>query len=427
MKKKQLGNVVIFGLVLLNLVLYLIFPPPNNGKPTFVNQLIGEMLSSSAMILMSCAVVLANKPRFLEPYFGGLDQMYKSHKTAALTGVILVVVHFFVIPLTQDPYSLGRLLGKTALIGLAVLVLLTLAPRVPVVGGYVRLAYHQWRWTHKFIGAFLIIGFIHMLRVENISKHAPIPNLYWNVIAYVGMAAYLFKELLSPILQRPYAYMVEAVRKLNGSTLEVTLKPKQSKPVHTAGQFAFVSFEGDRLLAEAHPFTVSSSPKEGIIRFSIKACGDWTRHLYDNLKAGIGANVDGCYGQLNYKSGGKQQIWIAGGIGVTPFLSWMRDFDGGLDRDIDFYYTVRGEADVLFWDEFAAADKRHERFRATLNVSGRDGSLTVNKIIANTKGNIAEAHIYMCGPLPMTEAFKKQFVQKGVPLGNIHYEEFNFR
>jgi predicted ferric reductase len=427
MKKQQLGNVVIFGLVLLNVALYLIFPPPDNGEPTFVNQLISEMLSSSAMILMACAMVLANKPRFLESFFGGLDQMYKSHKTAALSGIALVTIHFFSVPLTQDPYSLGRLLGKIALIGLAVLVLLTLAPRVPVVGGYVRLAYHQWRWTHKFIGLFFIIGFFHMLQVDNISESAPIPNLYWNVIVYVGMAAYLYKELLSPFLNRPHAYAVEAVRKLNGSTLEVTLKPKGSKPAQTAGQFAFVSFEGDPVLGEAHPFTVSSSPKEGSIRFSIKASGDWTRHLYDRLTAGTPAKVDGCYGRLDYKRGGRQQIWVAGGIGVTPFLSWMRDFDGQLDRDIDFYYTVRGEADVLFWDEFVAADKRHDRFQARLNVSGRDGSLTVAKIAETTRANLAEVHVYMCGPFPMTEALKKQFIQKGVPPANIHYEEFNFR
>lgn len=427
MRKQQLGSVVIAGLVLLNVVLYLVFPPADTGDPTFVNQLIGEILSSSGMILMSCAFVLANRPRVLEPFFGGLDQMYKSHKTAALTGITLIVAHFFVIPLTQDPYSLGRILGKVSLVGLAALVLLTLAPRVPVVGGYVRLAYHQWRWTHKFIGVFFIVGFIHMLQIKSVSQSAPIPNWYWNLIVYIGMAAYLYKELLAPFLHKPYAYAVEAVRKLNGSTLEVTLKPSGSKPGQTAGQFAFVSFEGDRVLGEAHPFTVSSSPKEGRIRFSIKACGDWTRHLYDNLKAGTAAKVDGCYGQLDYRNGGKTQIWVAGGIGVTPFLSWVRDFDGALDRTIDFYYTVRGEADVLFWDEFAAADKRYERFRATLNVSGRDGSLTVKKIVAGAQGNMAEAHIYMCGPLPMIEAFKKQFLKQGVPSTHIHYEEFNFR
>jgi predicted ferric reductase len=429
MRKKQLGNLTLFTLVLLNIILYLLFPPPNDGSPLFYNQLTAEVLSSSAMILMSCAIVLANRPRFLEPFFGGLDQMYKSHKTAALTAIIFLFLHFFIMPLSEDPLSLGRLLGKTALIGLSALIVLTLAPRIPVVGGYIRLAYHQWKLTHKFVGLFLIVGFIHMLQVKNLSKDAPIPNLYWNVIVYVGIAAYLYKELLAPFLRRPQAFVVEAVRRLNTSTLEVTLKPKGPKPSQTAGQFLFVSFPGDtrKRLAESHPFTVSSSPREDSLRLSIKASGDWTKHLYSNLQAGVEARVDGCYGQLDYKAGGKKQIWIAGGIGVTPFLSWVRDFDGEPDHEIDFFYTVRAEADALFADEFTAAAQKHQNFRATINASSKDGSLTADKIAAAIKGNIADRHIYLCGPLPMTEAFRKQFMAKGVPAGNIHFEEFNFR
>jgi predicted ferric reductase len=425
--KKQLGNVGLAGLVLVNVVLYLLFPPPDNGAPLYTNQLIAEIFSSSAMILMSCGIALANRPRFLEPFFGGLDRMYQSHKGAALTAIVFLFCHFFLIPLRDEPLSPGRVLGKTALMGLSALILLTLAPRIPVLSGYVRLAYHHWKITHKFVGLFFIIGFFHMLNVKNLSKDAPAPNLYWNVIVYIGMAAYVYKELLAPFFGRAYPYVVEAARQLNPSTLEVTLKPKGARPPQVAGQFTFVSFRGDPALAEQHPFTVSSSPKEPNLRLSIKASGDWTKHLYANLKAGTEARIDGCYGQLNYKTGGQRQIWIAGGIGVTPFLSWARDFDSQSDFEIDFFYTVRAEADAVFWDEFTAAAQKHKWFRATLNVSSKEGSLTVEKMAATLTGHLAERHIYMCGPLPMTEAFRKQFGQRGVPAGNIHFEEFNFR
>jgi predicted ferric reductase len=424
--QKRLGNLAIFSLVLVNVILYLLFPPPNDGRPRFVNQLIAEVLSSSAMVLMSCGIVLANKPRFLERYFGGLDQMYQAHKTAALTAIALLFLHFFTIPLSAED-SLGRQLGKTALIGLSALVALTLAPRVPIIGGYIRLAYHHWRFTHKFVGLFFMFGFIHMLQVDNVSKNAPVPNLYWNIIVYVGIAAYVYKEVLARFFSKPYDYTVEAARKLNGTTLEVTLKPKGKKPAQTAGQFLFVSFAGDRALAEPHPFTVSSSPKEPHLRLSIKASGDWTQHLYQNLQTGSEARVDGCYGQLDYTTGGKRQTWIAGGIGVTPFLSWVRDFEDERGYEIDFYYTVRAEADALFWDEFAAATRRHAWFRSTLNVSSRDGSLTVEKVMAATPGDAAQRHIYMCGPFPMMDAFRRQFRRKGVRADHIHFEEFNFR
>ena len=35
--------------------------------------------------------------------------------------------------------------------------------------------------------------------------------------------------------------------------------------------------------------------------------------------------------------------------------------------------------------------------------------------------------IYLCGPLPMVQAFTRKFQELGVPDKQIHFEEFNFR
>jgi ferredoxin-NADP reductase len=51
----------------------------------------------------------------------------------------------------------------------------------------------------------------------------------------------------------------------------------------------------------------------------------------------------------------------------------------------------------------------------------------MDKIAAQVNGNLAGTHVYLCGPVPMTEAFRKAFAQRGVPRANIHFEEFNFR
>ncbi len=426
MQTKHLGNVGITVLALVNMGVWLIFPAANNGRPDFMNQVYGEMLSSTAMVLMGCAFILALRPRVLEPYFGGLDKMYISHKNTAITGMIVIYVHTFTVPII-DKASIGAQLGAITWTGLLVLVLLALAPRIPFVGGYLRLAYHHWRWTHKFIGAFYILGVLHSLLVPNVIQTTLIPHLYLRFFNLIGSAAYLYKELIAPFVGPPHNHVVEAARKLNGTTIEVTLKPKGAKPRQTAGQFMFVSFAKDSGLTEPHPFTVSSAPQEGNFRLSIKASGDWTRQLVETLRPGTQARVDGCYGMFNYKTGGPQQIWIAGGIGITPFLSWVRDFNGEPQPEIDFFYTVRSEADALFWDEMQAAAQKYTRFRAHLTVSSKEGSLSTHKIVANITGKLAEKHVYLCGPLPMTEAFRKQFRREGVPAGNIYFEEFNFR
>jgi len=119
--------------------------------------------------------------------------------------------------------------------------------------------------------------------------------------------------------------------------------------------------------------------------------------------------------------------WIAGGIGLTPFLSFIRDMDGTLKHDVDFYYTVRHPEEALFLNEIDAADQKNPRLRTHIRFSATQGSLNVEEIVKNAGGDLRDYDIYLCGPLPMIQAFTKKFLELGVPGSNIHYEEFNFR
>jgi predicted ferric reductase len=130
---------------------------------------------------------------------------------------------------------------------------------------------------------------------------------------------------------------------------------------------------------------------------------------------------------FDYKTGAQKQIWIAGGIGLTPFLSFIRDMNGNLAHDVDFYYTVRHSEEALFVDEIQSAAAKNPRLKVHIRYSTTDGSLTVDDIVKNTNGKLSDHHIYLCGPFPMIQAFEKKFLALGVPKGNIHYEEFNFR
>jgi predicted ferric reductase len=383
------------------------------------------MLSSTALILMSCAIFLANRPRFAEPYFGGLDRMYQTHKTIALLAFFMILIHWIIMP--RGELRIGTPIGIAAALGFVVLVLLTIAPTMPLLGSFVRFSYSRWRWTHRFIGLFFILAIAHSYLVNTLIATTLVPLLYLRVISFAGAAAYLYKELLSGRFHKHLPYVVDAVHKLNGTTLEVTLSPQDRKLVFNAGQFLFVHFTGDRKLAEPHPFTVSSAPQENNLRLSIKASGDWTHYLNEHLKPGTPAKVDGGYGMFNYKTGRPRQIWIAGGIGITPFLSWIRNFAGQPGVDVDFFYTVRSEAEALFLDELNAAASAQESFRAHVLYSTQGGRLSAARVAELSQGGVIGKSIYLCGPLAMTAALSRQFRRLGVAAKDIHFEEFNFR
>lgn len=426
MAKKNTGNLVITALVALNLVLWLVFPPQNDGRPAYWTQYAGEMFSTSAVLLMVCGIVLSTRARFLEPYFGGLDKMYLAHKNAAVAAILLILAHFFIMSTTPDVLT-SITIGKLALTGLLLSVGLALAPRIPFLGRSIRLPYHVWRQVHRFTGLFFILGIFHFMGMEVLLIHkTPLVRAYVFPIAIFGAVVYVYKELLQARLKKYFSYRVEQVKRLHGSVVEVSLRAEQEKMPFLAGQFLFVGFPGDKHLKEMHPFTISSAPGMEQLKLTIKSSGDFTQELHRGLSAGAQARIDGGYGMFDYKTGGQRQVWIAGGIGLTPFLSWVRDFGESLDFEIDFFYTVRGAEEALFMDELQAAAARYAGFKFYPVFSNRDGRLDAAKIEADS-GFLAGKDVYLCGPVALTEAITQQLASAGVPPGKIHFEEFNFR
>jgi predicted ferric reductase len=425
--KRNLGNYAIIALVILNIIIWTVFPPVNDGRPNFVRQYVGEIIGSTIIILMACALFLSARPKWAEPYFGGLDRMYITHRRTATVAFLLIFVHVLTVPITTTNLSLGNYLAIIAFVGIVSIVLVTLAPRIPFLSKLSGGTYEGWKNLKRFIGIFFIIAFIHALTIPD-PLDALVAISWVQIFFIIGTVSYLYTELFGRLFKKYLPYTVKAAKHPNGSSTEVTLRAKKN-PIkkQRAGQFLFVRFPGDKTLNESHPFTISSAPSEDDLRLTVKASGDFTRYLFNHLQAGTDAVIEGAYGMFDYKLGSQKQIWVAGGIGLTPFLSFIRDMDGNLDHDVDFYYTVRHTEEALYLDEIKAAAIANPRLKTHVRFSATDGSLTVEEIIENAGGDLHGYDIYLCGPLPMIQAFTRKFQEHGVSGSNIHYEEFNFR
>jgi predicted ferric reductase len=425
--KRYIGNFVIILAVVLTVVVWFVFPPERDGRANFERQYAGEIIGSINIVLMSFSLFMSTRPKWAEPYFGGLDKMYITHRQTSTAAFLLIFVHVLTVPISTTGWKLGNYLAVIAFTGIVSTVLITLAPRIAFLNKLTGGTYEGWKKIKRYIGIFFIIAFFHSLTIGNPLN--ALTAITWVQLFFIfGAASYLYTELFGRFFKKYVPYTVEAVRHPNASTTEVTMRSKK-EPIkrQRAGQFLFVRFPGDKTLNESHPFTISSAPQEDILRLTIKASGDFTRELFARLQEGTDAIIEGAYGMFDYKAGAQKQIWIAGGIGLTPFLSFIRDMDGNLAHDVDFYYTVRHEDEALFMDEIQAAAKKNPRLKTTIRCSATQGSLTVEDIVKNTSGNLSEHDIYLCGPLPMIQAFEKKFISLGVPENNIHYEEFNFR
>jgi predicted ferric reductase len=199
---------------------------------------------------------------------------------------------------------------------------------------------------------------VHGAIVDPVLRRSTLLRVVFLVVGGIGIAAYLYRELFARYVVPIYDYTVGDVRRLNESTLEVALEPARARLEFRAGQFVFLAFGGFGGW-ERHPFSVSGAPAAHRLEVTIKAVGDYTHDLYGKLRPGVPAKIAGPFGTFDYRLGGHDQVWIAGGIGITPFLSCVRALDDDFDRTVELCYAVARAGDALYLDELTTAAARH--------------------------------------------------------------------
>lgn len=239
------------------------------------------------------------------------------------------------------------------------------------------------------------------------------------------MAAWLFTQLVAPHLLRQIHVLDDIER--HGSVTEITLRPEGRGMRWRPGQFAFVSAP-DAGLAEAHPFTIAAAPgADGRLRFGIKALGDWTARLSEQLPVGERLSIDGPYGRFFFRRRVNKQVWLAGGIGITPFLAWAEALTDTDLQEIALIWAVTKPADAFAADRLAAIAARHSGLTFHVVVGETEGRLTAERLASLVPFPVSEAELFFCGPGEMRETIVAGLRARGESPRRVHHEAFEFR
>lgn len=407
---RPFGIVLILAALLAPLIWYAEWIAGRDGTAMF-----SQYIGSVAIIAMAIAQLLSTRMQWLETVFGGLDRMYVIHKWLGITAILSLLIHDTVdAELTgQETFltDLGETLGEISLYGLLALVVITIVTFVP---------YNLWKWTHKLMGAFFVFGAIHyILLMKPLAPVIPV-GIYMLVFCVLGTVSYIYTLL--PV-RGGKSFIVEDVTNF-GSALSVTLRPEKRGISHRAGQFAFLKFD----LAgfeEVHPFTISQAPtQDGTLRFTIKRLGDYTGRIGKAIKVGTKAKVSPAYGHFK-RSGKNPEIWIAGGIGITPFLAWASELKKA-DHPIDLFYCVRSESEAIHLEELKSKAAL-ENFNLHLIVSSQGERLSADLISKKVSFPITDADAFYCGPEGLRKAIFHGLKLEGLSSRRFHYEEFEIR
>ena len=193
----------------------------------------GEICGAEAVLLFSCTLVLATLLPAIERAFGGLDRVAVWHRRAATAGVLLLLPHVVLATSSPDRYAtgFGPGVGQVALVGLVVLSVWALAPRLRAVRWpgpvrwLARASYERWLTAHRLTGLFVVAAVAHGALVDPALRDSTMLRVVYLTIGGVGIAAYGYRELFARFVVPVYDYTVTDVRRPNDATLEISLEP----------------------------------------------------------------------------------------------------------------------------------------------------------------------------------------------------------
>lgn len=187
---------------------------------------------------------------------------------------------------------------------------------------------------------------------------------------------------------------------------------------------------------ERHAFSVVSAPFQNELVVATRMRQSAFKRGLDSLPIGQAVSIEGPFGSLTlHNNRARPALLIAGGIGITPFISILRQAaQDRLQHQLLLLYANRRPEDAAFLDELQRLPAANAQFRlvATMtrmatSVRQWDGETRPMRedLLRNLAGGLVAPICYVAGPPPMVAAVRQALNRAGVDDDDIRSEEFH--
>ncbi|WP_258097388.1 FAD-binding oxidoreductase [Marinoscillum pacificum] len=191
----------------------------------------------------------------------------------------------------------------------------------------------------------------------------------------------------------------------------------------TPGQVTEVALNKKGYQEEKRPFTFTCLPSDDYLEFVIKSYFDHdgvTKQI-DEIQIGDELIIDEAWGAIEYKGKG---VFIAGGAGITPFISIFRDLEakGEVEGNKLIFSNKTGKDVILepYWDELLGED-----FTSTIThekIEGHENGMINMEFLKKHVDDYSQ-HFYVCGPDQMIKDISRSLKQLGASPDGIVFEK----
>jgi predicted ferric reductase len=439
-----LGYLVVAAVVGVAMLLYFLDAHTNLANGGAIHKrgtgfVLGETTGIAAAVLLATVVILASRLAVTEVLFGDLTKVYVAHGVIGMTMFALVSFHPLMYLVGGLLFGASFLSAAHVLVPFHVVVLdwvsyiaiaLALIPTM-----YMRLSFVWWRAAHLMLGVAMILTGYSILIDNTAFDTSQIPALrdYLYVIFILGAASFLWVAVFRRIAEPKREYrVIDARLHEPANAMELTVEPVGRPIDFRAGQFAYVdilqNLDQVKREFEAHPFSIASAPGQDRLTLVIEGAGDHTRRV-QAMTAGDDSRVliHGSFGRLVIdRPERRKQLWLAGGIGITPFLAMAQEMgrhpDAYADYDVILVVGVDNAEQAFKLAELREYQRAHAGFSVHVWDRTERGLPTAEAIRDTLAPDIKDRAVMISGPEIMLSQLTGQLLSIGLQRGQIRSE-----
>jgi predicted ferric reductase len=429
-----IGLYIVFCLAPLLLVIGQDNPP---GRPFLVEFSVALGFVGLSVLALQFALI-ARFQVVAAPF--GIDALLKYHVQITFVGLAFALAHPILLFVADSKYiPLLNLITAPwrARFAVASVIFLLALVVLSVWRRRLKLRYEVWHLSHGLLAvAVVLFALLHAslvgFYVTGIVRHVVYD-------AYIGGLIFLLLwiRVISPLTRYRRPWSVVGVRPEYGDASTLIVAPVGHQGFRfDPGQFGWIAVGRSPFSITQHPFSFSSAadtPEGGTISITIKASGDFTKTI-PSIVPGTRVYLDGPHGVFSMdRRQAPGYVFIAGGVGVTPFYSMLVTMkERGDVRPVTLFYASPRWGEVILRDQLSELEATmpnltivHVLSRPEPEWGGESGRITTEVLRRYLPAQLRRYEYLICGSTQMMDAMEDALIDADVPPGKISSERFD--